>query len=107
MKKIIIFLLMTLSVFTFAEETVSINLTIRNGQFEPSELKAPANKKIELIVENKGPGAEEFESIELKREKIIPQGRTMKINLGVLRKGVYPFFGEFHIETAQGKLIVD
>lgn len=107
MKKIIIALLMSFSVFAFAEEAVSINLIIRNGKFEPSELKAPANKKIELVIENKGPGAEEFESIELKREKIIPQGRTVKINLGVLKKGVYPFFGEFHIETAQGKLIVD
>lgn len=107
MKKIIIALLMFFSAFTFAEETVQINLIIRDGKFEPSEIKAPANRKIELIVENKGPGAEEFESIELKREKIIPQGRTLKINLGVLKKGVYPFFGEFHIETAQGKLIVD
>lgn len=107
MKTVVIALLMSFSLSVFAEETVQINLVIKDGKFEPAELKAPANKKIELIVENKGPGAEEFESIELKREKIIPQGRTVKINLGVLKKGVYPFFGEFHIETAQGKLIVD
>lgn len=107
MKKIMFALLISLSLSAVAEETVQVNLIIRNGKFEPAEIKAPANKKIELIVENKGPGAEEFESIELKREKIIPQGRTVKINLGVLKKGVYPFFGEFHIETAQGKLIVD
>jgi Cupredoxin-like domain len=107
MKKVMILLLMSFSLSVFAEETVQINIVIKDGKFEPAELKAPANKKIELIVENKGPGAEEFESIELKREKIIPQGRTVKINLGVLKKGVYPFFGEFHIETAQGKLIVD
>jgi hypothetical protein len=107
MKKVMIALLMSLSFTVFAEESVQINLIIRDGKFEPAELKAPANKKIELVIENKGPGAEEFESIELKREKIIPQGRTVKINLGSLKKGVYPFFGEFHIETAQGKLIVD
>ncbi len=107
MNKMMIALLMCFSLTVFAEETVQVNLIIRNGQFEPAEIKAPANKKIELVVENKGPGAEEFESIELKREKIIPQGRTVKINLGVLKKGVYPFFGEFHIDTAQGKLIVD
>lgn len=107
MKTVIIALLMSFSLSVFAEETVQVSLIIRNGKFEPAEIKAPANKKIELVIENKGPGAEEFESIELKREKIIPQGRTVKINLGVLKKGVYPFFGEFHIETAQGKLIVD
>jgi len=97
-----------LSSFSFAEdETVQIKLVVQNGKFEPSELKAPANKRIELMVENKGPGAEEFESKELKREKVIPEGQTVKIVLGNLKKGKYKFFGDYHSETAQGKLVVE
>lgn len=93
---------------TLAEDdTVQIKLVIQNGKFEPSELKAPANKRIELMVENKGPGAEEFESKELKREKVIPEGQTVKITLGTLKKGKYKFFGDYHSETAQGKLVVE
>ena len=66
-----------------------------------------ANKRIELMVENKGPGAEEFESKELKREKVIPEGQTVKITLGTLKKGKYKFFGDYQSETAQGKLVVE
>lgn len=97
-----------LSSSSFAEdETVQIKLVVHNGKFEPSELKAPANKRIELMVENKGPGTEEFESKELKREKVIPEGQTVKIVLGSLKKGKYKFFGDYHSETAQGKLVVE
>lgn len=90
-----------------ADDTVTIKLVIQNGRFEPSQISAPANKRIELVIENKGPGAEEFESKDLKREKVIPVGQTVKIVLGSLKKGVYSFFGEYHEETAQGKLSVE
>lgn len=90
-----------------ADDTVQVKLIAQGGKFIPTEIKAPANKRIELLVENKGPGAEEFESKELKREKVIPEGQTVKITLGTLKKGVYKFFGDYHAETAQGKLIVE
>lgn len=90
-----------------ADDTVQIKLTIQNGKFDPAELKAPADKRIELLVENKGPGAEEFESKELKREKVIPEGQTVKITLGNLKKGKYKFFGEYHQDTAKGILTVE
>lgn len=96
----------SLSAFA-AEDTVQVKLVVKNGKFEPSELKVPADKRIELMVENKGPGAEEFESKELKREKVIPEGQTVKITLGTLKKGTYKFFGDYHSETAQGKLIAE
>ena len=107
MSKLITAILLLGSLAFAAEETVQINLTIQNGKFEPAEIKAPAGKRVELIVENKGPGAEEFESKELKREKVIPEGKTVKITLGTLKKGTYKFFGEFHEATAQGKLVVE
>lgn len=100
-------MLLTATLAQAADDTVQIKITIQNGKFEPSEIKAPAGKRIELMVENKGPGAEEFESIELKREKVIPEGKTVKITLGTVKKGVYKFFGEFHQDTAQGRLTVE
>jgi len=51
--------------------------------------------------------AEEFESYELNREKVIPAGRKGIVFIGPLRPGVYPFFGEFFPKTAQGKVIVE
>lgn len=108
MKQIILSILFTFSISAFAEDdTVQIKLTIQNGIFEPSEIKATADKRIELLVENKGPGAEEFESKELKREKVIPAGQTVKITLGKLKKGVYKFFGDYHQDTAKGKITIE
>lgn len=89
------------------EKTIQLNLTIENGKFIPSELKAPADARIEILVTNKGPGVEEFESKELKREKVIPVGQLVKITVGSLKKGTYKFFGEYHQDTAQGKLIIE
>ena len=108
MKQIILSILFLFSTLAYAEvETVQIKLTIQNGLFEPSDIKVSANKRIELIIENKGPGAEEFESKDLKREKVIPVGQTVKITLGSLKKGVYKFFGEYHQDTAKGQLTIE
>lgn len=82
-------------------------LTIRDHKFEPAELKVPAGQKFVLQVKNADKTPEEFESHALKREKVIVAGGSATIKLGPLKPGVYPFFGEFHEKTAQGKLIVE
>lgn len=84
-----------------------IELIIRNHLFEPSELVVPAHTKIRLAVHNRDPSPEEFESWELNREKIIMGNSTARIFIGPLAPGVYPFFGEFHPQSAQGKIIVE
>lgn len=88
-----------------AEQT-EYQLVIKNHRFEPSELTIPAGQKIQLIVDNQDASAEEFESYELRREKVIPGGSQAKLWIGPLSPGEYPFFGEFHQKTAQGRLLV-
>lgn len=88
-------------------DSSDLYLAIENHRFAPEELRAPANKKFKIVVENKDPTPEEFESIDLKREKIIlPRGK-ITITLGPLKPGAYSFFGDFHQDTAQGRLIVE
>lgn len=82
------------------------SVVIRDHKFEPAELTVPAGQKFKLIVKNEDSTPEEFESHELKREKIIAGNSSATIKLGPLKPGVYPFFGEFNEKTAQGKLIV-
>ncbi len=82
-------------------------VVIENHRFEPAEVKIPAGKRVVLIVENRDATPEEFESHELKREKIIAGGKTAKIRIGPLEPGRYPFFGEFNEDTAQGAVIVE
>jgi len=89
----------------FAAELPSFHLTAKDGRFAPENVEVPAGKKIKLIVQNEGPGPEEFESHELNREKMIMPGKSVEIIIGPLKPGIYGFYGEFHRETAKGQVV--
>lgn len=95
------------STSAWAAQVPEYTITIKNHQFEPAEVKVPAKTKVKLLVVNADSTPEEFESHELKREKVIAGGAKAIINVGPLEPGTYPFFGEFNPKTAQGKLIVE
>ncbi|MGB8274377.1 MAG: cupredoxin domain-containing protein [Alphaproteobacteria bacterium] len=88
-----------------ADEDV-FTLTIKDHRFEPNVLEVPAGKKFKVVVKNLDSTPEEFESYELNREKVIRADSEGVVFLGPLDPGTYDFFGEFHIETATGKLVV-
>ena len=92
---------------TARAEQAPIEISIKDHRFEPAELKIPANTKVKLLVKNLDPTPEEFESYELKREKVIPAGASVTLFIGPLKPGVYPFMGEFNQATAQGRVIVE
>jgi len=80
-------------------------LTIKDHQFQPSELTIPAGTKIKLRIENQDATPEEFDSYALDREKVITGHSSATIFIGPLDAGRYPFIGEFHSATAQGVII--
>lgn len=90
----------------FADEKPEFALVIKDHQFQPAELNIPAGVKVVLVIDNQDSTPEEFESHELQREKVIPGNTKAKVFVGPLEAGTYPFYGEFHEATAQGKLIV-
>ena len=67
-----------------------------------AELRSREGK---LMIKNEDSTPEEFESRELHREKVVPPGQQILVIVGPLDAGTYPFFGDFHKDTAQGKLI--
>jgi len=85
--------------------TPKFTIEIKNHLFYPSEITVPARTKVKLIIFNRDPTSEEFESYELNREKIILGNRKGIVFIGPLEPGEYPFFGEFYPETALGKVI--
>lgn len=101
----IIALILLLPSLAFANAN-EYTILIKNHRFEPSELTVPAGKKIKLIINNTDSTPEEFESHELKREKVIPGNAKATIFIGPLTPGKYPFFGEFNEATAKGIIIV-
>jgi hypothetical protein len=94
---------LTLSVAAYAQ-TPEYTIVIKEHRFQPAELSVPSGKRIKLVIHNQDGTPEEFESHELRVEKIIPGGTKGVVSVGPLKPGTYPFFGDFHEATAQGKL---
>ncbi len=88
-----------------ADEPVMLSLTIRDHQFEPAEVNAPAGKPIVFTIRNLGAIASEFESGVLHVEKVIPPGGQAVVHVRPLEPGRYNFFDDFHRQT-QGFLVV-
>lgn len=86
-------------------EDPQFTVVIKDHRFTPAELQVPAGKKVRLVVRNEDATPEEFESSELHREKVVPPGQEIIVIVGPLDAGTYGFFGDFHQDTAQGKLI--
>lgn len=81
-------------------------LSIRGHRFSPAQIEIPANTKVRLVVRNEDATSEEFDSTQLRREKVIPGGGEATLYVGPLPPGTYEFIGEFHAATAQGRLVV-
>jgi plastocyanin len=86
-------------------ETPEFTIAIKNHRFEPAEITVPAGQKVKLVIHNQDATPEEFESHDLRREKVIAAGAKASIWVGPLQPGTYVFFGEYHEATAKGRLI--
>jgi plastocyanin len=104
--KILVVLLSLLSISASAADN-EVSVIIRDHRFEPAEIRVPAGQKIKLVIQNLDATPEEFESHELNREKVIAPGSKANIYIGPLAPGRYPFFGEFHEQTARGAVIAE
>ena len=98
-------LLLGAGIVSAQAQEAEARLVIREHKFEPAEITVPAGKKVKLVIENQDSTAEEFESDELHREKVVPPKGKVTVNIGPLKPGRYAFFGDFHKETAKGVLI--
>src|ERR1700687_2649018 len=87
-----------------AQDTV-ITITVKNHQFQPSEIHAPANTRIVLKISNLDAAAMEFESVTLRVEKVVAAHGEGIVNLRPLQPGRYNFFDDFNPQT-KGTLVV-
>jgi Cupredoxin-like domain len=90
-----------------AQEAVTLRTSIKDHRFQPSELKAPANRPIALAVRNLDPTPEEFESRTLRVEKVVGGNSEITIRLRPLSPGRYRFYGDFNEATAQGAITAE
>lgn len=88
-----------------ADELPTFRLSIAAGRFQPETLEVPANTKFRVVIKNEGPGAAEFESTELRKEKVLAPGVESFLIFAPLKPGSYRFFDEFHSDTGQGRIV--
>ncbi|MGD9769287.1 MAG: cupredoxin domain-containing protein [Pseudolabrys sp.] len=84
-----------------------LTVTIKDHKFTPSEIRIPANKRLSIVVINNDPTPEEFESLPMKIEKVIPGNSKALVRFGPIAPGRYEFIGEFNQATAKGVMITE
>lgn len=83
-----------------------VTLTLKDHRFTPAAVTSPADQRIQVVLINQDRATEEFDSHDLKVEKLVTPGATIRFAIGPLKPGSYSFMGEFHPQTAQGRLTV-
>jgi hypothetical protein len=101
----VVFGLFLASTATIADEMPTFRLLMKDGRILPETLEVPANTRFRLEVKNEGPGATEFESLELKKELVLAPGVTRTTVFAPMKPGTYKFFDDFHPETGQGRIV--
>lgn len=84
-----------------------IELTLDEHEFDPAEIHVPAGKPIQILMKNEDGTPEEFDSHDLKTEKVVAGRATGIIRLRPLAKGEYHFMGEYHSDSAQGVIVAE
>src|SRR5262249_20139635 len=74
------------------DKATEVPLTAANQAFSPAELKVKAGQPFVLVVTNNDPKkAIEVENKDLRIEKVVPAGKTVKIRVRALKPGTYVF----------------
>lgn len=89
-----------------AQQAAEVQLSYSNGAFQPSEVRAPADKPVVFRVRNLDAKAMEFESKSLRVEKVVAAKSEGVINVRPLKPGRYEFYDDFN-EKARGALNVE
>ncbi|MCE1181443.1 MAG: cupredoxin domain-containing protein [Rhodocyclales bacterium] len=100
-----VFGLFLVSTATMADDMPTFKVLMKDGRIQPDAVEVPANTRFRLEIKNEGPGAAEFESLELKKELVLAPGVTRTMVFFPLKPGTYKFFDDFHPETGQAKIV--
>ncbi len=88
-----------------AADMPTLRLELKDGVLNPARIQAPAGVKFRLEIVNTGKTPVEFESTQLRKEKVLAPGAQSSVVIQPLTPGEYKFFDEFHMNTAQGVIV--
>lgn len=79
-------------------------LSIKDHRFTPTQLTVHAGERFRIEVQNQDATPAEFESSDLRVEKIVVGGGKISVMAGPLKPGIYKFFDDYHPDTATGTI---
>ncbi|HET8876789.1 MAG TPA: cupredoxin domain-containing protein [Casimicrobiaceae bacterium] len=88
-----------------AEPMRVYSLSARDGVFAPATIEVPAGTRFKIEIVNAGSGPIEFESRDLRQEKVLAAGARSSVVINGLKPGSYTFFDEFHPDTGKGRIV--
>lgn len=88
-----------------AADEPTFRIEFRDGVIAPLELEVPADTRIRLELHNTGTTPVEFESVELRKEKVIGPGNDTVMVIRRLSPGRYDFFDDFHLDMPHAVLV--
>ncbi len=80
-------------------------IEFHDGKVEPQRLEVPANRRFKLELRNTGTTPAEFESNELRKEKVVAPDSTAILIFRTLDPGEYAFFDDFHPDAPKAVLV--
>ncbi len=102
---IAMFLLPVMPGMVAAGEPVTFVLEMKDGTVTPERIEIPANTQVKIVIRNTGATPVEFESLRLRKEKVLAPGAESFVVIRKASPGEYPFFDDFHPETGQGVIV--
>ena len=101
----VVFALFLAPTVALADNMPTFKVLMKDGRIFPNTVEVPANTRFRLEIRNEGPGAAEFESLELKKELVLAPGVTRNMVFFPMKPGSYKFFDDFHPETGQARIV--
>jgi len=94
------------SIVVRADDPPMFRIEIKDGVISPKQIEVPANRDFKLEVANTGSVPAEFESKQLRQEKVLAPGKTVTITIRAIAPGEYQFVDEFHENDEAGQGVI-
>ena len=78
-----------------AADLPTFKLEMNDGKLNPARIEVPAGQRIKIEVHNIGKGAAEFESVQLRKEKVLAPGADSFVVIAPLDAGRIQVFRRF------------
>ena len=88
-----------------AADEPTFRIEFKDGAVSPVQIEVPANTRFKLELRNSGATPAEFESTELRKEKVLAPDTTSVLVIRTLDPGSYPFFDDFHPDAPKATLV--